>query len=335
MSHRRHIYIIGNGFDLHHFIPSKYEHFRDWLEENDEDTLLMVEEILETDEPTWWNEFETNLGRGFAVKLYTENVAFQNQPNYGSDDYRDRDLYVAEYEVEQSIGELIYDLKGDFQEWASQLPTGDGGRAIKMETKESSFLTFNYTLTLEKLYNMQPKQILHIHGHALDKDTIIVGHGQDYSSFRNELDDDLPKPPDDLSSEEYERWYDEVASEYSDDYPTSQAKDAAASAMVKLRKDVDGILAKNKKFFQSLHDIGMIHIYGFSFADVDIPYLMEVAKNVDIGNVEIEISYYKDEDKVKAEEFLEMLEPRPKNVKFVKLEELMKYRELELFEGVE
>lgn len=326
-----HLYIIGNGFDLHHFIPSKYEHFKDWLEEHDEDTLNKVEEILETDEPTWWNEFETNLGKGFSVKLYAENVAFQNQPYYGSDDYRDRDLYLAEYEVEHNIGDLIFFLKGDFQEWACQLPAGDGGRVIKMETKGSIFLTFNYTLTLEKLYNVPSKQILHIHGHALDKDTIVVGHGLDYSSFRKELDDDLPEPPDDMSSEEYERWYDEVASEKFDDFPTSQAKDASASAMMKLRKDVDGIIAKNKDFFQSLHYIGTIHIYGFSFADVDIPYLMEVAKNVDIGNVEIEISYYKDEDKVKAEMIMEQVEPRPKNVKFLKLKELMRYRELELF----
>lgn len=328
---RRHLYIIGNGFDLHHFIPSKYEHFRAWLEENDEDTLYRIEEILGTDGPAWWNEFETNLGRGFAVKLYAESVAFQNHPDYGSDDYRDRDLYVAEYEVEQNVGELVNDLRCDFQEWASLLPTGDGGRVVKMETKKSCFLTFNYTLTLEKLYNVPSKQILHIHGHALDKNTIIVGHGRDYSSFRNELDDDLPEPPDDLNSEEYERWYDEVVSEYSDDYPTSQAKDAAAFTMVKLRKDVEGIIAKNKDFFKSLHDIGVIHIYGFSFAEVDIPYLMEVAKYVDIGNVVIEISYYYDEDKVKADKFLLKVESRPKNMKFVKLEELMRYKELELF----
>lgn len=167
MAYRRHLYIIGNGFDLHHFIPSKYEHFRDWLEKHDEDTLYRIEEILKTDEPTWWNEFETNLGRGFAIKLYAGNVAFENQPDYGSDDYRDRDLYVAEYEVERNIGNLICDLKSDFQEWASELPAGDGGRVVKMETKGSSFLTFNYTLTIEKLYKVSPKQILHIHGHAL------------------------------------------------------------------------------------------------------------------------------------------------------------------------
>ena len=37
-------------------------------------------------------EFETNLGRPFAVKLYAESVAFENQPDYASDDYRDREF---------------------------------------------------------------------------------------------------------------------------------------------------------------------------------------------------------------------------------------------------
>jgi hypothetical protein len=74
----KHLYIIGNGFDLHHHIPSSYNDFKEWLEDNDIDTLYKVENILETDEPKWWNEFETNLGKPFAVKLYapadTENI---------------------------------------------------------------------------------------------------------------------------------------------------------------------------------------------------------------------------------------------------------------------
>lgn len=244
----RHLYIIGNGFDIHHKIPSSYDDFKEWLEENDIDTLYKVENILETEEPKWWNEFETNLGKPFAVKLYAETVAFENQPDYGSDDYRDRDLYVAEYEVERKLGGLISDLKSDFQEWASELPAGDGGLAVKLETKDSVFMTFNYSLTLEKLYNIPADRVTHIHGNALDKESIVVGHGRDYDSYRDDLEDDLPEPSDDLPAEEYERWFEDVANQYSDDYPTSQAKDAAAYAMKYIRKDVPGIIAKNRAF---------------------------------------------------------------------------------------
>ena len=271
----KHLYIIGNGFDQHHNIPSGYSNFKRWLEEYDIDTFYKVENILETSDPKWWNEFETSLGKPFAVKLYAEGVASENQPDYASADYRDRDLYVAEYEVERVLGGLVSDLKRDFQEWASGLPAGDGVLAVKIETKNSVFLTFNYTLTLEKMYGISPERVLHIHGSALDKDSIVVGHGCDYGVYRNRLEDDLP-------AEEYEKWFEEAASQYSDDYPTSQAKDAAVKAMMELHKDVKSIIADNQAFFQSLKDVEMIHIYGFSFAEVDIPYVMEIVKNVDI-----------------------------------------------------
>lgn len=83
----------------------------------------------------WWNEFEKNLGSPSAVRNYAEQVAFENQPNYASDDYRDRDLYVAEYEVERELGSLMNDLKSYFREWASQLPAGD--KLLTSETYKS------------------------------------------------------------------------------------------------------------------------------------------------------------------------------------------------------
>lgn len=75
----------------------------------------------------------TNLGKPFAVKLYTESIAFQNQPNYLSDDYRDRDLYVAESEVEYELGGLINDLKSDLLlEWSGDV------KDFKMVKEEKS-----------------------------------------------------------------------------------------------------------------------------------------------------------------------------------------------------
>lgn len=326
----KHLYIIGNGFDQHHNIPSGYPCFKEWLEKNDIDTFYEVENILETSDPKWWNEFEASLGKPFAVKLYAESVAFENRPDYASDDYRDRDLYAAEYEVERELGGLISELKSDFQEWVSGLPAGDGTSAVKIDTKDSVFLTFNYTLTLERMYGIPAERILHIHGNAMDKNSIVVGHGSDYGVFRNGLEDELPEPPYDLPTEVYEKWFEEVASQYSDDYPTSKAKDAAVSTMMELHKNVPGIIEDNQAFFQSLKDVEMIHIYGFSFADVDMPYLMEVVKNVDMSKVLLEISYFTVSDKVKVMNFLETI-PAYKSFSLIKLNDIKKYKQLTLF----
>ena len=40
----RHLYIIGNGFDLHHGINSSYRNFRDWLYENEPTVIQDIEE---------------------------------------------------------------------------------------------------------------------------------------------------------------------------------------------------------------------------------------------------------------------------------------------------
>jgi len=39
------LYIIGNGFDLHHGINSSYGNFREWLSGNDCDLLNKFDEI--------------------------------------------------------------------------------------------------------------------------------------------------------------------------------------------------------------------------------------------------------------------------------------------------
>ena len=220
-------------------------------------------------------------------------------------------------------------LKSDFQQWASELPEGDGSLSIIIETKESIFLTFNYSLTLERLYGIPRDRILHIHGSSRDKESIVVGHGRDFDSYRNDLTDDFPDPPDKLTSNEYEQWFNEM-SQTSDDYPTSQAKDAAASAIEMMRKNVSEIIAANADFFNSLQDVDNIHIYGLSFADVDLPYLLEIVKNVDIQNTDLEISYHSEKDLEMANGFIKKI-PRPRKVDFIKLDDIILHKQLRLF----
>ena len=102
--------------------------------------------------------------------------------------------------------------------------------------------------------------------------------------------------------------------------------------MKDIQKNVPSIIAKNRDFFQSLNDIKKIHIYGFSFAEVDLPYLIEVAKNVNMKSIEMVISYYSDDDKKKAEAFCAQMNLTPKNVSLIRLETIKKYKQLSLFE---
>ena len=54
--------------------------------------------------------------------------------------------------------------------------------------------------------------------------------------------------------------------------------------------------------------------------------------NVNMESIEMEISYYSDNDKKKAETFCELMSLTPKNVTFIKLENIKRYKQLSLFE---
>jgi len=53
-------YIIGNGFDRHHGIPSDYRDFARFLAQVDPETYRFVEDVFSVDDAFWW-EFETRL----------------------------------------------------------------------------------------------------------------------------------------------------------------------------------------------------------------------------------------------------------------------------------
>lgn len=57
-THFKHLYIIGNGFDIHHSINSSYSNYRNWLEENEPDIYSQLCDLYgvptEEDEAHEW-----------------------------------------------------------------------------------------------------------------------------------------------------------------------------------------------------------------------------------------------------------------------------------------
>lgn len=80
-----------------------------------------------------------------------------------------------------------------------------------------------------------------------------------------------------------------------------------------------------------MKEVEKIYIYGFSFSDIDIPYIEEVMNNVQTEVVDVEISYYSPNDQARAKAVFEKI-PKPNNISFVRLEEKMTMKQLELFQ---
>jgi len=158
----------------------------------------------------------------------------------------------------------------------------------------------------------------------LDKDSIVVGHGRSYNDIRNELDDPLPDPPDTVQAEDIEKWLEEAAAENADDFSTQQAKDAAASALYDIHKDVEGIIAAHSDFYNSLKDVERVHIYGLSFAETDLPYLRAIFNSINPANVDVEISWYSDKDMARIDSFLSTV-AKPKSLRLMHLCDIRRY----------
>ena len=266
------LFVIGNGFDIKHKLPTEYIHFREYLsteypgsDEYDElvpestidnhgevrfdmaDVAGYVSRIIDNCEKGDWSDLESYLGNAifYSFDMDLETVDM---------DAPDKDTMRAVYHNESlssNIRDAFSIIKRFFCDWVN-----DYLASLKYEDLRNSeiaeviaegdaFLSFNYTMTLEKVYGVH--DVCHIHGMIGDKnDDIIFGHGDD---------------------SEYPESFESLGADYS----FNELKKS-------LRKDTSRAFYRHKVFFDSLVNVETIHSFGFSFANVDMFYIEEIAR---------------------------------------------------------
>lgn len=191
------LFIIGNGFDRAHDLPTSYWDFRTYLQTHYPDFLEAFEQhyyIVPNDSEEFkknllWNDFETNLANIDEDIIIEDALGVEMGLESGDVGIEDtlRIHFRSEY---QYIGKLAVYLK----QWVKTIPLG-ATRPITSQiskTNKDIFITFNYTSVLEDTYQIDPDEVLHIHG-SLRKndDDPILGHGnrnriEDIKAKRNE-----------------------------------------------------------------------------------------------------------------------------------------------------
>lgn len=247
----RKLYIIGNGFDRWHGIPSGYEHFRGFVQECDFILLRAVENYLPADED--WSDLESALA-GIEVGRIVEDLE-HFAASYGADNWSDSGHHDFQVEVGRIVDYLSTDLRRRFGEWIRQLPIPTLRTApVYLQTIDPAalFLTFNYTPTLQQLYDVPKSHILHIHGAArLSGADLVLGHAWNPEDRRS-----LNDRPD---LEEMDTRLAE-AHTILDRYFSTTFKPSAR------------LIEQHRPFFEQLTWVEEVCVLGHSLSSVDEPY---------------------------------------------------------------
>lgn len=269
------LYIIGNGFDLHHGLRSAYSDFGKFVKANDPALYALVEDYFAVDEDFWW-EFETRLAE-FDYHTLAEKASDFLEP-YGSEEWKDSAHHNYQFEIQQVVDQLSHGLEERFANWIRQLEIPDSStipRKIRL-APEAMFLNFNYTSSLTVLYRVELSRVKHIHGSAADSTAeLILGHGWNPKE-RGSSNDGL-----DLE---------EV------DVRIAQGNEIIDKYFKRTFKPTDRVIAAHQSFFESLRGVTQIIVMGHSLADVDLPYFKEITKRINPNAAFWKVSYYRDED---------------------------------------
>lgn len=250
------LYIIGNGFDLHHGLPTQYWRFKEYLEKTDREVFDWVENYIAIDED--WAELELSLADLDIANIVSDLEQFL--VSYSDENWRDSGHHDFQFEVEKVATGLSGTLQQHFADWIRSISIPERNQIPGLLTsldKEAAYLTFNYTSTLTKLYGIASENILHIHGEGEDESSeLVLGHAwsaQVRPSLQRGLDEDADT-----------RFMEAMG--ILDDYFEKTFKPSAK------------IIEQHAQYFSSLKSVTQVVVLGHSLSKVDEAYFVALVE---------------------------------------------------------
>ena len=271
------LFIIGNGFDIDHDLPTSYDDFRVHVETScngkrnympgtsiDQDGEEFVSKdfaygfilaLLDDLYGDKWGDIEADLP-SLNYLQYFEDFDMDKAINDDDDD----EMFHATHNREDTVCDLkpcVLKIRELIEDWIETIDTCTARPQKKYSElcDGALFLTFNYTDTLENVYKINSGKICHIHGMLGKK--IVFGHGEEGELYEEET------------------------------WETFRIADALNDLFKALKKDVYSCLREHSSFFDTISKEPIQHIYsiGFSFADVDLAYIREICRRIDTSKV--------------------------------------------------
>jgi hypothetical protein len=242
------LYVLGNGFDLQHDLPTNYNPDLKAIAVSEERFIGEWESY--SIEGDLWSDVESQLAHP-DFDLVLEHLE-QYAPDLLSDRESDRDGII--YEAGQLLSfplDAFAQIADDELERAST-----NSKFTGLFRPDDYFLTFNYTHTLQYLYGVDPSRILHLHG-EVGVSRLILGYA----------------PGSLQGSEVLRQWDDEENFEFY----RSRAYETVARRLADFEKVYQHEAAKD--FISRItQPPSRVLIYGHSFGIVDKPYFDQLAR---------------------------------------------------------
>jgi hypothetical protein len=298
------LYIIGNGFDLMHGVPSSYYSFRDSMGRQNELRNALELYIRKED---LWADFEESLAHlDDEAMLGTVNdwMDILNVKDQFDDDFSAADFFMAAETATGSAQTIMRELPKRFRKWVSTLKPLDSEKSLEdIIAKQSTFINFNYTEFLETIYGVPKKNVWYIHGDRREKKELILGHAPG-AEFEVEIN--TRGRSSELSKMKNQTAYDlhETAGYQLNHYYDSTTKKS------------NDVIKANKDRFKALSQVENIVVIGHSLSPVDYPYFKEIINcNQNATNMQWFISWYSSDDLKRISEFISNLKIMSSNVK--------------------
>ena len=270
----KHLYVIGNGFDLFTGLKTSYSDFSQWLNRN----YIFVYEALESTygiTGEWWNDFENQLGKLDIPEYISRHLTPEETLE---------DIYKKKESEKKGDGipsfhhdcpcahrlEGVLDiLQYCFEKWVQYVQQCCiEPKYTHIIKKQSFFINFNYTDTIELFYNIPEERVFHIHGRASNREHLVFGHDVPvlWGEIKNDDEEEVAKI---LNRYEKNPYY----------------------------------YINHFNLLEKISNVKHIHILGFSFSDIDIPYIQCIADHTS-SNCDWEVSWFSEIDKIKIRDFL-------------------------------
>lgn len=329
------LYVIGNGFDIIHQVPSSYYDFRDTLGKRS--TLRTTLETFIKKDDIWGN-FEDSLAyldRELMLDGLDDRMSIIDVLDESDDDFSAADFFGSIEETASPVYILTGDLPRRFRQWINSLKLTSKNQPLKDIIKPNAqFINFNYTEFIEDLYGVPRPNVLYLHGDRRNKqDQLVLGHGHDTDALFEKCYQE------NQNREKYKPIkYGRRGKRYRNDNPTylayfldderkgnwrSQTRYDAITNTVRIIEDYYDQSAKktfdvleiNRKYFESLGDIDTIITIGHSMSEVDYPYFERIIQNNrSPQKIQWFISWYSADDMDRIKTFVERMKIRADQV---------------------